>query len=175
MIHTHVGAAVIHPGEVIERVLQPRNGGIATFLGVVRDHADGETVLGLEYSAYAAMASRELAAIAAEAARMAKGADIAAVHRIGALRVGEISVAIAVGHPHRGPAFEACRYVIEQIKARVPIWKREKYARGDSAWVDPTVEPIAREQSGESREGEPQEGEPEADRVSAVQVPAAGG
>jgi molybdopterin synthase catalytic subunit len=81
------------------------------------------------------MAERELAAIVEEAAARAESNDIAVEHRLGELGVGECSVAIAVGHPHRGRAFEAARYVIEELKQRVPIWKREHYVDGTREWV----------------------------------------
>lgn len=137
MMHCHVGPEMVDPADVMRRVMAPGNGGIATFVGTVRDHADGELVTGLAYSAYEAMAQRELSLIVREAAGLAQGLAVAAVHRTGSLGVGEISVAIAAGHAHRGPAFEACRYVIEQIKQRVPIWKREQFASGVSDWVIP--------------------------------------
>lgn len=119
--------------------MRPENGAIATFLGTVRNFADGSAVIGLGYSAYIEMAQKELTSIVAEAAAIAPDTDVAAVHRIGELALGDISVAIAAGHAHRAQAFEACRYVIEEIKRRVPIWKREHYASGESEWVDPTA------------------------------------
>lgn len=120
---------------VVGAVTRPGNGGIAIFVGVVRDAADGRPVTGLDYSAYPEMAEREMAAIVAEAGHLAPGLDVAAVHRLGSLAVGDVAVAIAAGHAHRAAAFEACRYVIEEIKRRVPIWKAERYADGTGAWV----------------------------------------
>jgi molybdopterin synthase catalytic subunit len=102
---------------------------------MVREMNDGRDVTGIEYTAYRSMAERELATIVAEAASVAGTDDIAVEHRIGQLAVGECSVAVAVGHPHRGRAFEAARYVIEQLKQRVPIWKREHYVDGTREWV----------------------------------------
>jgi molybdopterin synthase catalytic subunit len=99
---------------------------------------DGRDVTGIDYAAYEAMAARELTAIAHEVAART-GARVAVEHRIGTLVLGEASVAIAAAHAHRAPAFDACRAVIEEIKRRVPIWKREHYADGGRAWVDPTV------------------------------------
>ncbi len=144
MIHSHVGPEPIDVTAVTRMVMRPGNGAIATFLGTVRDSAGGAAVTGLDYSAYTEMAQKELAAIVAEAEHKAAGTDVAAVHRLGALGIGDISVAIAVGHPHRAEAFDACRYVIEQMKRRVPIWKREHYATGDSEWVDPSGAPAGR-------------------------------
>jgi molybdopterin synthase catalytic subunit len=81
------------------------------------------------------MAERELATIVEEAAALADSGDVAVEHRLGQLEVGDCSVAIAVGHPHRGRAFEAARYMIEELKQRVPIWKREHYVDGTREWV----------------------------------------
>lgn len=125
----------IDPAAVIAAVSRPGNGGIAVFVGTVRDCADGRAVTGLDYSAYREMARREMGAVVAEAARLAGGVDVAAVHRVGSLGVGDVAVAIAAGHAHRAAAFEACRYVIEEIKHRVPIWKAERYVDGTGAWV----------------------------------------
>ena len=116
---------------LIARVAGPERGGIATFLGVVRDHQDGRTVTGLEYSAYEPMAEAECARIVAEAeARwpVTRGARAPP----GPLAIGDIAVAIAAAADHRDGAFEACRHVIEEVKRRVPIWKREDYADGST-------------------------------------------
>lgn len=123
-------------GALVARVAHPGAGAVATFLGTVRDEHGGRPVTALDYAAYGAMAARELAAVAAEGARRWAGARVALEHRIGALALGEASVAIVVSHPHRGPAFDACRWLLEVIKRRVPIWKREHYADGEVGWVD---------------------------------------
>lgn len=122
-------AAVAHPGA----------GAIASFVGAVRDTNEGAAVTGIEYEAYAPMADRELRAILAEGEARWPGVRVAARHRVGYLRVGEVSVAVAAASPHRGPAFDACRYVVEQLKRRVPVWKCEHYADGRRAWVDGRV------------------------------------
>ncbi|MGE0355213.1 MAG: molybdenum cofactor biosynthesis protein MoaE [Gemmatimonadales bacterium] len=123
---------------LISLVEAPGRGGIASFLGTVRDHHAGRQVERLEYTAYRPMAEAECARIVAEAeARWP--ARIALEHRIGALGVGDIAVAIVAASAHRDGAFDACRYVIEELKHRVPIWKREYYTDGSVAWVDPTV------------------------------------
>ena len=115
--------------------VSPADGAALLFWGVVRDEHDGRAVSHLEYQAYAAMAEREMRRIADEAiARWATG-DIRVVHRVGRLEIGEASVAIVVAAPHRGEAYEASRYVIEQLKRRVPVWKREGYVDGESEWV----------------------------------------
>ena len=111
-------------------------GGVVTFVGLVRNHQDGRAVDRLEYSAYPAMAEAECATIVAEAeARWP--ARLAVQHRVGLLLVGETAVAVAAGAAHRAEAFEACRYAIEQLKRRVPIWKKEFYQDGAMQWVDP--------------------------------------
>jgi molybdopterin converting factor subunit 1 len=112
-----------------------RHGAIVVFVGVVRETSPtGQPVQYLEYEAYAGMAEREMEAIAAELERRWPGCTVAIVHRVGRLAIGEASVAIAVATPHRGEAFDACRYAIDRLKATVPIWKKEVFADG-SAWV----------------------------------------
>jgi molybdopterin synthase catalytic subunit len=123
---------------LLARVSRPSNGAVLLFLGVVREVNDGRAVTGIDYSAYEPMAARELAAIAAEAAQRFGVTDIAIAHRLGELSLEEASVGIAVAHPHRADAYEASRWIIEEIKRRVPIWKREHYRDGTREWVDPT-------------------------------------
>ena len=123
---------------LIRRVLRPANGAVVLFLGVVRDVNDGRAVTGIEYSAYEPMAARELNEITTEAAHRFGVSDIVVQHRLGELALEDASVGIAVAHPHRGEAYEASRWIIEEIKRRVPIWKREHYADGTREWVDPT-------------------------------------
>lgn len=122
---------------LVVSVSAPERGAVACFVGTVRDHHEGKSVLRLEYSAYGPMAEMECDRIVAEA-RSRWDADVALEHRTGVLEVGEASVAVAAAAPHRGAAFAACRYVIEEVKRRVPIWKREHYADGTTGWVDPT-------------------------------------
>lgn len=131
----------IDPAAVIAAVSRPGNGGVAVFIGTVRDVADSRAVTGLDYSAYIEMAEREMAAIVAEAASGDDGVDVAAVHRVGSLAIGDVAVVIAAAHAHRAAAFDACRYVIEEIKRRVPIWKAERYADGTDAWVGSPIAP----------------------------------
>ncbi|MEO9064491.1 MAG: molybdenum cofactor biosynthesis protein MoaE, partial [Burkholderiaceae bacterium] len=112
----------IEIGPIIREVGSASSGAVATFTGAVRDTSAGRRVVGLEYSAYEAMATREMQEILREAAALEPGVEIVAVHRIGELAVGDVCVVIAAAHAHRAPAFAACRYAIEQIKKRVPIW-----------------------------------------------------
>ena len=123
---------------LLGEVAHSRNGASVLFVGTVRDSNDGEAVSGLDYSAYAGMAEKELAAIAGEAAARWNTADVIVEHRVGSLRLGEASVAIAIGHAHRGEAYEASRYIIEELKKRLPVWKREHYVDGRSEWVQAT-------------------------------------
>ncbi|MBV8333374.1 MAG: molybdenum cofactor biosynthesis protein MoaE [Candidatus Eremiobacteraeota bacterium] len=112
-----------------------RCGGVVTFLGIVRDCADdGRPVTGLEYQAHAAMALAEFAAIEAEARHRFGDIEMAIAHRVGSLDVGEVAVAVAVAAPHRGEAFDACEYAIDELKRRAPIWKKELYAGGGGEW-----------------------------------------
>ena len=111
--------------EAIAAVSGPEIGGVDVFLGLVRDHNDGRAVTRLEYHAYVSMAEKELSRIAAEIAREIPGTRLAALHRIGALAVGELAVVCAAGAAHRDEAFRACRALIDRIKHQVPVWKRE--------------------------------------------------
>lgn len=111
--------------EATAAVSAPDVGGIDVFLGVVRDHNSGRPVTRLEYHAYASMAEKEMRRIADEIARELPGVRLAALHRVGSLGVGDLAVVCAAGAAHRGEAFTACRALIDRIKQRVPIWKRE--------------------------------------------------
>lgn len=124
---------------LVRAVAHQANGATSLFLGTVREMNDGRAVTGIDYHAYEAMAEAEMGRIADEVARAYPGIRIAVSHRIGFLALGEISVAIAVSHAHRAPAMDATRFVIEALKRRVPIWKREHYADGSREWVDPTA------------------------------------
>lgn len=135
-IGPHLTRDPIDPAALLAAVAHDGAGALATFFGAVRDRNVGRPVRGIDYAAYEAMAESELAAIADDAESRWEGARVALAHRIGTLVVGELSVGIAVSHPHRGPAFEACRFAIEEIKRRVPVWKREHYVDGSREWVD---------------------------------------
>jgi molybdopterin synthase catalytic subunit len=133
-----VVARAIDPGALIAEVQANEVGAISVFVGTVRDTNDGRSVNALDYSAYTAMAESELAAILSEAEGIFGVTSIVVEHRIGSLALGDVSVAIACAHAHRAPALECTRFVIEEIKKRVPIWKLEHYADGARDWVDPT-------------------------------------
>ena len=121
--------------ELIAGVAHPGVGGIVVFEGVVRDNARGKQVRYLEYDVYPEMAVAQIREIVAEAARRWGVERIAVAHRIGRLEIGEASVIVVVATPHRGEAFEACRYIIDTLKTTVPIWKKE-VATNDEEWVE---------------------------------------
>lgn len=125
MSRVDVREAPLSLDEAVELVRRPGAGGIVTFLGVVRDENDGRAVTKLEYEAYGSMARAEMERIAAEIEAALPGVRVAALHRVGTLLVGDAAVVCAASAPHRGEAFAACRRLIDEIKARVPIWKRE--------------------------------------------------
>ena len=129
----------LDPAALLAEVATVANGASIVFVGTVREVNEGRAVSGIEYTAYAAMAVRELEAIASEAVLRFGTGDVVVEHRIGRLALGEASVVIAVAHPHRAEAYEASRFIIEELKRRVPIWKREEYVDGTREWVDPTV------------------------------------
>jgi molybdopterin synthase catalytic subunit len=110
-------------------------GGIAIFEGVVRDNARGKQIRYLEYDVYAEMAEQQIREIIAEAERRWGVEHVAVAHRFGRLEIGEASVIIVVGTPHRAEAFEACRYIIDTLKTTVPIWKKEVATNGEE-WVE---------------------------------------
>ena len=129
-----LSTAPLDPAALVEAVQSPAHGAVSSFLGLVRDHHGGREVIRLEYSAYEPMAEAECARIVAEAEGRWP-VRVLVRHRIGVLEIGEPAVAIAVGAAHRDAAFTACRYVIEEVKRRVPIWKKEFYADGTIEWV----------------------------------------
>jgi molybdopterin synthase catalytic subunit len=135
-IRTAIVRHAIDIAALLADVESRANGATLLFLGQVREMNDGRAVRGIEYSAYGEMAERELAAIASECAAQFGISHLAAEHRLGALELGDVSIAIAVAHPHRGEAYEASRFVIEEVKRRLPIWKREGYVDGTSEWVN---------------------------------------
>jgi molybdopterin synthase catalytic subunit len=127
--------APIDPARLDAAVRDDVFGAVVSFLGIVRERADdGRPVHGLEYEAYDAMALAEFEKIAGEAYQRFGDVRLAIVHRAGRLKVGEIAVAVVVGSPHRGAAFDACEYAIDEVKSRVPIWKKELYADGEARW-----------------------------------------
>jgi molybdopterin synthase catalytic subunit len=128
---------VIDHAALTERVRRNDAGAVVTFLGTVREMTAGRQTVALDYQAYPEMAQKKLAAIEAETRARWPVGDIALVHRLGRLELGEISVVVAVSCPHRVQAFEACRHAIDRLKEIVPIWKQENWADGSTEWVHP--------------------------------------
>ena len=138
-----IGTEALDLSELMAEVSDPSAGGISTFLGVVRDHNEGRAITLLEYEAYGTMCEAELARITDEIAKEMPGVRVAAAHRIGPLRVGDAAVACAASAPHRAEAFVACRELVDRIKARLPIWKREHGPDGPYwvGWEDARCSP----------------------------------
>lgn len=131
-------------------LLAAEAGALATFEGWVRNHNDGRAVLRLDYEAFAPLAEKEGARILAEARARFAIVGAVCVHRTGRLAIGDLAIWAGVSAAHRGAAFEACRYIVDEVKARVPIWKNEHYAEGDSGWINcapatPSSPPVPRE------------------------------
>ena len=135
MLKTGIVDDPILPGKILADFPSQEDGACLLFLGVVRNHNLGREVSGLEYQAYRAMAEKTLTEIGTEASRRFGTDRITVLHRIGTLRVGEVSTAIAVATPHRAEGYEASRYIIEELKKRLPVWKRERYVAGEAAWL----------------------------------------
>jgi molybdopterin synthase catalytic subunit len=143
--------AAIDPAAVLAELGAPSDGAVLLFLGTVRDHAEGRAVGGMGYEAYEEMAADVLRAIAQEAAERLGTPRVVVVHRIGELEIGEVSVAIGVSSPHRESAYDASRYVIEEIKRRLPVWKHERFVTGEPRWVE--GHPLAPPSSAPARMG----------------------
>jgi len=122
--------------QVNDLVKRPTDGAVVTFDGIVRNNFDGRPVRYLAYEAYAAMAEKKMAEIGAEVQQKFTIGEIAMVHRIGRLEIGESSIVIAVAAPHRHAAFEACAYAMDRVKAEVPVWKKEFFGDGADHWVN---------------------------------------
>lgn len=127
----------IDHAELTESVRSPRCGAVVTFLGTVRDLTGDKVTVTLDYEAYPGMAEKKLAEIEADVRGRWPIGDLVMVHRLGRLKVGEVSVVVALSCPHRAEAFDACRHAIDRLKELVPIWKRELGADGSAEWVHP--------------------------------------
>jgi molybdopterin synthase catalytic subunit len=131
-----ITSAVIDPVARKRELEQSAAGACVTFEGWVRNHNDGEAVQALEYEAHQAIAEKEGTRIVAEAFERFAVKVVHCEHRVGKLGLGDCAVWVGVSAAHRGAAFDACRYVIDETKARVPIWKKEHYASGATGWVN---------------------------------------
>ena len=132
--------AAIDHAAITDRVRSARAGAICTFLGTVRELTGSRRIESLAYEAYPEMALRKLAELEEEARRRWPIIELALVHRLGHLDLGEVSVVVAVSCPHRQEAFEACRWLIDTLKEVVPIWKKENWADGGEEWVHPGLD-----------------------------------
>ena len=136
MTVSHVVRGPLNLEQLVARVAAPDRGATASFVGTVRAGPDDGPVVRIEYTAYEEMLDEEFDRITAEAEARWPGAAVAAQHRLGSVPLGDASIAIAVAAPHRAAALDACRYVIEQAKHRLPVWKREILADGATVWRD---------------------------------------
>jgi molybdopterin synthase catalytic subunit len=132
----NITSAVIDPAARKRELERDSAGACVTFEGWVRNHNEGEAVQALEYEAHVGLAEKEGARIVAEALERFGVTAIVCEHRVGKLAIGDCAVWVGVSADHRGAAFDACRYVIDETKARVPIWKKEHYANGATGWVN---------------------------------------
>ncbi len=119
------------------RLRNAQAGACASFEGWVRDHNDGRAVNGLRYEAYVELAEREGEAIINDAMQRFDIVEAACVHRIGDLAIGDLAIWAGASAAHRDAAFAACRWIVDEVKARVPIWKHERYVEGDAGWLHP--------------------------------------
>lgn len=133
----------IDPAALVARVSSPQAGAVVLFLGTVREMTAGRQTVALDYECYPQMAERVLRELEAEARRRWPLVDVAIVHRLGRLELGEASVAVAVSTPHRQEAFEAGQWLIDTLKSSVPIWKQENWADGTRQWVHPDQPAVA--------------------------------
>lgn len=131
-----VGPGAIDPGRWYQWSLGPESGAVVQFSGVVRNHQQGARVLSLEYEAYPEMAERMLSDITEEARERWSFRKAAVVHRTGLLHPGDVAVCVTVASDHRAAALAACGYIMDQLKARAPIWKREKLQSGETRWIE---------------------------------------
>jgi molybdopterin synthase catalytic subunit len=136
MIGFSFSTTVIDSNELRKQLMDPTCGGFCSFEGWVRNNNEGHDVTRLEYEAFAELAVKEGQRIVEEAKQRFGIVNAACVHRVGLLEIGDMAVWVGVSSGHRDEAFKACRYIIDEVKHRVPIWKKEHYVNGDSGWVN---------------------------------------
>ena len=129
----------IDPSRITARVKTDSNGAVLTFLGVTRNYSGDRKVLHLEYEAYRPMADKKLEQIVEEIHHRWDTIDVAIVHRIGRVFIGEISLIVAVSSPHRKSVFDACQYAVDLVKTMVPIWKKE-FFEGGEVWIESSTD-----------------------------------
>jgi len=152
--HAAIVRETIDTRKLLDLIKQPEDGAAVVFEGVVRNHTRGRRTLYLDYEAYEEMALKQMEVLAEQALSQFAVRDVAVVHRLGRLQVGEISVAIAVASAHRSAAFEACRWLIDTLKRTVPIWKKEYFEDG-AVWADGEPFPPELARAGSSPAGKP--------------------
>lgn len=135
VIHARVGRDPLDVAGVLSRVGTDRDGAVVLFLGNVRNHHEGRFVEGILYEGYEPMAEDLLRLLSEETVERFGVTRVAVEHRLGSLEVGEASVAVAISSPHRAEAFEAAQWLMEELKRRIPVWKKESFTDGESAWV----------------------------------------
>jgi len=133
----------IEPSALQAKLRDRAAGACASFEGWVRNVNEGESVDALEYETHAALATSEGEKVIAEAFERFAIIDAACVHRVGKLAIGDCAVWVGVSAGHRGAAFDACRYIIDEIKHRLPIWKKEHYTEGEAAWVNCATQAVS--------------------------------
>ncbi len=133
--HAAIVREVIDTAALVEAIKRPEDGAVAVFEGIVRNHSRGRTTLYLDYDAYEEMALKQMENLATQALSQFPVRDLAIVHRLGRIEIGETSVLIVVASAHRAAAFDACRWLIDTLKRTVPIWKKEHFADG-AVWAD---------------------------------------
>lgn len=136
MKYARITKEPIDVAAISRSVSSESSGAIAVFLGAVRSHNDGRAVTGIEYSAYCEMAEKEMLRILDEAGEKFDVKDMIIEHRVGELTIGDASIGVAIAHAHRQPALDALRYIVDETKARAPIWKLEHYSDGTREWVN---------------------------------------
>jgi molybdopterin synthase catalytic subunit len=136
-----ITAEPIDHAAVTDRVRSTLAGAVCTFLGTVREITGDRRTVALAYEAYGEMATKKMAELEADARRRWPVIELALVHRVGDLQLGEVSVVVAVSCPHRQDSFEACRWLIDTLKEVVPIWKKEIWADGKEEWAHPGLRP----------------------------------
>ena len=141
---TYVTRQPLSIDQLVARVSSPACGGTCVFLGTVRNGPEEDGVSAIEYSAYEEMVEVEFGRLVADAAARWPDARIAVQHRLGTIPAGDASIGIAAAAPHRAEAFEACRFVIEEVKRRIPVWKKELRLDGTEVWVDPSGRPTTK-------------------------------
>lgn len=135
---TRLTQARIVLDDLLAEVRGPERGGTCVFMGTVRNGPEESGVTEIEYTAYDAMADAEIDRMLSETEQQWPGVRVALRHRVGRVPVGEASIAIVAAAPHRAEAFAACRHIIEEVKRRLPMWKKEYRIDGTTAWVDPS-------------------------------------